>query len=238
MPLFKPKDAYNSGDPAAPKPKEPRAPTSAQDWQEVIAELQQKIDTARQELTELEAEQASMSLDSELGSKEAQLRVAQLTKEIAKLQSSAGITLAAVVHANARLQEDQAREAQEKETQRRQAIQAGMREYMTAVRTIDQNLMNLCHSFTQAKEILQRATGLMTLTERPPFTQLQTLWGATLAAAHFGLGEFISLGPEAQHHRHRQSLEDYTATFTGSTYGWLESPPPNPQPSKGPQYLT
>ena len=43
------------------------------------------------------------------------------------------------------------------------------------------------------------AEALMTSTERAPVNQLRTLWGVTVAAANFSLGEYIQLDPQASH---------------------------------------
>ena len=106
---------------------------------------------------------------------------------------------------------------------------------MTAIRAVDQALMDLCASLTQAQALLQAATTLMTPQERVPFQQLASKWGGTLASAHFGLDQYISLGPEAQHRHHRQPLEDFVTPFVGN-YGWADAPQPQGKPE--PQFLS
>ena len=58
--------------------------------------------------------------------------------------------------------------------------------------------------------------------ERVPVQQLRTFWGCTLAAAHYGLGDWLRLGSEAQHVIHRQPYQKFVL---GLIDRWVVDPP-------------
>lgn len=62
----------------------------------------------------------------------------------------------------------------------------------------------LASRFTAARQMLDRAEALLSAQERVPVQQLRSLFGGTLAAAQYGLGDFPQLGQQSTYLTHRQ----------------------------------
>ena len=63
----------------------------------------------------------------------------------------------------------------------------------------------LASRITAARQMRDRAEALMSAQERVPVPQLRSLFGGTLAAAHYGLGDFLQLGQQSTYVTHRQT---------------------------------
>jgi hypothetical protein len=121
------------------------------------------------------------------------------------------------------MEEARAAEAETVERQRQEQIGAGLEQYLAEVQKIDDGLRQLAATFATATGHLDRAEALMNGQERQAINQLRSLFGATCAAAHVGLGAFIQLGPQAAHTVHRQPLARYVGGFVDR---WVESEQP------------
>jgi hypothetical protein len=239
MPLFKSKSEYNNAASSKPEESPTPKPTTAEDWQRVCDHLQEDITSANTLVAGIDNQITGLALDAELGDPEAKTKIAQLRKDADRIERDAVLKVAALSHGRIKLKETAQKEAEQRKAQRREAIQSTLRQYMAGVRTVDQKTMDLVHAHVQARALLDKAMDLMTPQERVPFTQLMSKWGGTLSVAHYGLDQFVSLGPEAQFRHHRQSYEDFATPFCGDTYNWgASAQPPAPPPNNEPEFVS
>jgi hypothetical protein len=216
MPLFKTKSAYheaNDNADAAPASNQPRPPTSAADWARVRDDLQAKIEQAQAQIAQMEGEQASLSLDAELGSAEARQRIVQLGEEIHVRQRESALTVAAMGSARRKLHEAQQREAAEQEADRRRQIVQAVGQCVVHVQAVDAAMRHLAAELRASRESLDEALNLMTSAERLQVQMLLRPFGPTMAACYFGLNRFLDLGQTAMHHNHYQTLESFTRPY-------------------------
>jgi hypothetical protein len=90
---------------------------------------------------------------------------------------------------------------------------------------VDETLHLLGIRFRAAKAALDTVEGFMNPEERGRIQQLRSFWAGTLAASHYGIGDFVRLGAEAAQITHRQPLEAYARTVCGN-YGWTDEKKP------------
>lgn len=186
---------------------------TVQGWSGVLADLTAKRQSARDHLEQLRAQKKDLALEAAMGSTDAKRKLDKTNAELNKLAFELDDSDMAIAQAEAQKQQAEAVEATTAEQQRREQIAVNLGQYFVAVQEIDDGLRLLAARFAVARQHLDRAEVLMIGQERAPFVQLRSLWGATLAAAHFGLGDHIQLGDRAANYAHRQPLASYAAPF-------------------------
>lgn len=114
----------------------------------------------------------------------------------------------------AQLKLDEAREHVGKlaDRQRRERIRNNLQKYVVSVERSDMLMAALTAEFAVGRESLLAARADMG--NASDANQLFGNWGPTLAAAHYGLGKYLELGPRAAHITHRKPLADYVRAFT------------------------
>jgi len=182
-------------------------------WETVIADLTAKRQSTLQHLEQLRAERKTLALDASLGDEAATKRLKTLNADINRLALEVDQFDTALAEAASGKRKAQAAADVEAELARQAQIGQHLQKYYVEVEKIDDGLRQLAEHFTQAKRHLDVAENLMNAAERTPTQQLRSLWGPTLAAAHFGLGEFVGLGQLAMHTAHRKPFADYAIGF-------------------------
>lgn len=199
---------------------------TTEQWAGVIADLTTKRQAAVDHLSQLREEKRDLALESAMGSGEAKKQLAKINVELARLALEGDDWDAAVSQAEASKRRAEQVAADVAEQARQEQISSALEKYLTEVRGIDAALEALAAKFAAARTHLDAADALMDGRERQPTQQLRSLFGATLACAHFGLGESIQLGPQAAHVIHRQPLTRYAMGFIDR---WLEPEHPRPE---------
>jgi hypothetical protein len=191
-------------------------------WATVIAELEAKHQSAMQHIEGLRAQKHELALDASMGSEDARKHLKAINAELNRLSYEVDNLNTAL--ATARDQKKAAEDvvAAEAELARQSNIAAAMRQYYEEAGKIDDAMRLLVEHFVAARQHLDRAESFMNTQERMPLQQLRTFFGSTLAAAHFGLGEWIRLGSEAQHVTHRQPFARFAL---GIIDRWVLEPP-------------
>ena len=154
-----------------------------------------------------------------MGGVEARKRLEKVNTELAKLALESNDWDAAIRQAETAQVKAAATEAEAAEHDRRAKIGVAMERYSGEVLKIDRALAALVEHFIAATANLDAAEALMTATESQYIRQLRTVFGPTLAAAHFGLGRYIELGATARHIQDRQPLEEYARPRVS---GWVD----------------
>jgi hypothetical protein len=124
-----------------------------------------------------------------MGNEDARKRSQKLAAEINHLALEVYEIAMALTQANGEKTKAQATAKAEEERQRQEALTNAVSAYYAEVQKIDQALEKLATRCKSADEKLQSAESLMSPDERTPIQQLYSLFGRTLAAAHFGLGD-------------------------------------------------
>lgn len=192
----------------------PTTPTTVEAWMIVISELEGKRQAARDRLTALRQRKSEISLQAALGDDAAKKELKDINGHLVKATVEGEDWDAAIAKAEAGRRQAEQTAAAEAEQARRQKISDEMGDYMTEVRAIDTSMRKLAEHFTAARSHLDVAAGLMQGGERNPLSQLYSKFGATLAAANFGLDKYLELGPTSADRIHRQPLTAFTAAFT------------------------
>jgi hypothetical protein len=188
-------------------------------WSGVLSDLAIKRAAALDHVERLRGEKKALALEAALGGADARKRLEKINSELSLAALRLDDMEQAVIQAESKKQGAQQAEADAVEQERRLRISAALSQYLGHVREIDDAMQVLATKFTQAHQALDRGESLMTGAERGPLQQLRSLWGATLAAAHFGLDGFIGLGPQAAHQTHRKPLAEFTASYLESWTG-------------------
>jgi len=193
---------------------------TVEQWSGVLADLAAKRQQAQEHVARLRAEKQNLALEAAMGGGDAQKKLAKVNAELARLDLEGDDWDAAIAQAEQAKRKAEQAAADSAERDRRARIGTALTTYMQSVADIDAAMQILSQRFGEAAQSLDRAEALMNGPERAPVQQLQSLWGATLAAANCGLGAFIALGQESSHLVHRQPLAAYIKPFVDP---WIES---------------
>jgi hypothetical protein len=189
-------------------------------WEVVIASLAARQQASRDHVERLRTEKQTLALTAALdGGGDDRKRLAAINAELAKAALEGDDWQSAITSAeNAKAKAEHV-EAEAAERDRLAKIGVSMKRYRAEVLKIDRALAALVEHFTAATQCLDAAEALMTPTESQYARQLRTVFGPTLAAAHFGLGKYIELGSTARHIQDRQPFEEYARPRIS---GWVE----------------
>jgi hypothetical protein len=182
-------------------------------WNSVIADVAVKRQNTNERIEHLRKEKQCLALESAMGSTDAEARLAKINTELTRLAFEVDEFDMALKQAEAERQRAEQAEAAAAERGRQSTVRNDIEQYFAEVRAIDDALAGIVSHFRAAREILQRAESRMTSEERTPLSQLRSDFGATLAAAHYGLSEFIELGRGAAYTAHRQPFQKYALGF-------------------------
>jgi chromosome segregation ATPase len=197
---------------------------TTEQWAGVLADLTSKARTYDTEIADLVSDRDGLALDAELGVDGASRKLQKINADLAGKQTAAQSLRTAIAQAQRYLEEARGAEADAAEQERQEQIAASLELYFAEVQKIDVTLKQLAATFATVTEHLNRAESFMNGQERQAINQLRSLFGATCAAAHFGLGESIQLGPQAAHTIHRQPLARYVGGFVDR---WLKPTQPD-----------
>lgn len=197
-------------------------------WLRIIQELQSKGAEYDEQIIELSKEYDSLILDAELGETVASGRLKQIRLQLTDKQLAAQNIQVALVQAKQKLTLAQAEEDRAREEERQHQLRVIISEYMMEVERVDRAMRELSEYLTNARLRLNAATALMNPQEQSAVQQLYNLFGPTLAMSHYGLGDFIQLGPLAGHVIHRKPLTAFATAFVDR---WVD-PKPNEQPKE------
>jgi chromosome segregation ATPase len=189
------------------------AENTVEGWGGVIADLAAKRQAAEENVGRLRAQKQELALEAAMGSGDAKKRLAAVNAELTRAAFEMDDLETALARAEGEKQTAGQVEAADAERQRKARIGESLKQYLAAVLEIDDALQLAATRFTAARQTLDTAESLMTAPECQPLQQLRSQWGPTLAAAHYGLGEFIELGRASAHTPHRQRLEAFTVPF-------------------------
>jgi hypothetical protein len=149
-----------------------------------------------------------------MGNSEAQKRLSKINSDLNRLSLEVDDLQIALHDADAERQKQEAAAQEEAERLRQEQLREGVRAYYNEVRNVDEAMRLLAERFVSAKQALDKAQALMTDGERTPLGQLQSLWGPTLASAHWGLDAHMELGRSAAHKAaHSKPLADFVYSF-------------------------
>lgn len=183
-------------------------------WNSVISDLTAKRQTMLDHLERLRQQKRELALEAAMGGAEARKKLAKVNAELSQTTLELDALESAGAEAESRREEAEQSEAETAEHQRQQRVTESLAAFAEAVNSIDDGLRALVSKFAKAKQHLDRAEVLMNGQERLPFQQVRSQWGATLAAAHCGLGDYISLGRESMHvGAHGKSLAEYVTPY-------------------------
>lgn len=199
---------------------------TTREWAGVIADLTTKRQAAVDETTRLRDEKKALALEAAMGGGDAQKRLKVVNTELATAALKVDDWDQAVLQAQAQLSQAEEAAAAAREQARQEKISDALADYFAVVHEIDAGLVSLAERFAAAKGHLDVAEALMNGPERQPVQQLRTQWGATQAAAFFGLDQSIELGPAAGHVTYRQPLAKYVFSFIDR---WVETDRPAPE---------
>jgi hypothetical protein len=185
---------------------QPTELTEIDRWAGVINQLSAKRVEAQQTLETLRTEKRELALEASLGSEPARQRSQLLSAEINRIALEIDEYGQAIQQASANKQTAQNQAAADAENQRQEKLTHLVRQYFNLVTKCDATCIKLVQQFQAAREKLQQCESKMNAQQRVPIQQLYSLWGATNAAAHHGLGKFLELGPSAGHLIHRKPL--------------------------------
>jgi hypothetical protein len=198
---------------------------TAEQWVGVLADLETKRQAALDHAEQLRAQKRDLALEAAMGSGEAKKQLGKINSEITRLALEGDDFDAAISQAESQLSLARQAEADAAEQERQSQIAASLELYFAEVQGIDAALASLVAQFAAAKAHLDTAEDLMTGQERTPVQQLYSTWGPTLAAAHYGLGQFIELGQSSSHIIHRAPLAKFAMSFIDR---WMAEPPEEP----------
>ena len=188
-------------------------------WEGVLANLTTKQQAAREHLERLQTEKKRLALEAAMGGVDARKRLEKINAELSKLSLESTDWDAAIAQAQSARVKAAATEAEAAERDRRAKISESLKRYYAEVLKIDAGLAALVEHFKAATHCLDDAESLMTSTESQYARQLRTVFGPTLAAAHYNLGRYIELGPTARHIQDRAPLEAYVRPRVS---GWVD----------------
>jgi hypothetical protein len=202
----------------------PLQENTVEGWSGVITELTTKRQSLLQNLELLRREKHELALTASLGDEDARKQSQRLSADIARASLQYDELNQALLSANEEKQKAEAKAAAKKERQRQHDLTQAIRDYAEHVKEIDAAMSHLAENFRAAKHALDRAEALMTAGERVPTQQLRSLFGATVAASHAGLGDHIELGRSAGYIHLRSTLATYTHGFVDR---WTDLLQPN-----------
>ena len=188
---------------------------SVEDWSAVIGDLTNKKQAAHEHLEQLRAQKRDLALEASLGSTDARKALKQINEKLSLLALEGDDWDAALAQAQSQKQQAEQAEAANAERERQAHITENIQLYLVECAAIDALLKKLAERFAAAKHVLDLAESHMNPSERAPIQQLpgRTKFPGTLAAAFFGIGEYIELGQSSMHILHRKELSTYCSSF-------------------------
>lgn len=176
----------------------PLQENTVEGWSGVITELTTKRQSLLQNLELLRREKHELALAASLGDEDARKQSQRLSADIARASLQYDELNQALLSANEEKQKAEAKAAVEKERQRQHDLTQAIRDYAEHVKELDAAMSHLAECFKAAKLALDLAESFMTAEARVPTQQLRSLQGATLAASHAGLGDFLELSVQTK----------------------------------------